>query len=154
MNQMTCPKTGFSRRGFMIGIAGLTFAVAVGRERFGHAATEAPDIAGTPFNPGVSIAPSGEISIMSPATEMGQGSLTSLPLILAEELDADWSKVVIVPAPPIDKLYGNPGLFDVMLTAHSLAVQGYFTLLRTFGAQVRAVLLENVAKHWDVPRAD
>src|ERR1700728_5016947 len=154
MNQMSCPKTGISRRGFMSGIAGLTFAVAAGRERFAHAATEAPDVSGTAFNPWVSIAPSGEISIMAPATEMGNGSLTSLPLILAEELDADWSKVVIVPAPPIDKIYGNPGLFGVMLTAHSLAVQGYFPLLRTFGAPGRAVLLDNVAKHWRVPLAE
>src|ERR1700731_3065598 len=154
MNQMACPKTRFSRRGFMIGIAGLTFAVAVGRERFGLAATEAPAVSGTPFNPWVSIVPSGEISIMAPATEMGQGSLTSLPLILAEELDADWSKVVIVPAPPIGKIYGNPSMFGAMLTAHSLSVQGYFTPLRTFGAQVRAVLLDNVAKHWNVPSAE
>src|ERR1700728_390831 len=154
MSQMVSPKTGFSRRGFMIGIAGLTFAVAVGPERSGRAATEAPDVSGTPFNPWVSIAPSGQISIMAPATEMGQGSLTSLPLILAEELDADWSKVVAVPAPPIDKIYGNPSMFGVMLTAHSLTVQGYFTPLRTFGAQVRAVLLDNVAKHWRVPLAE
>src|SRR6201996_9298710 len=151
---MSCPETGLSRHGFMIGIAGLTFSIAVGRERFAHAATEAPEVFGTPFNPWVSIAPSGEISIMAPATEMGNGSLTSLPLILAEELDADWSKVVVVPAPPIDKIYGNPSLFGVMLTAHSLAVQGYFTLLRTFGAQVRAVLLDNVARQWDVPVAE
>jgi isoquinoline 1-oxidoreductase subunit beta len=154
MNQMACPKTGLSRRGFMIGIAGLTFAVAAGREKFGHAATEAPDIAGTPFNPWVSIAPSGEISIMAPATEMGQGSLTSLPLILAEELDADWSKVVVVPAPPIDKIYGNPGFGGVMHTASSAAVTGFFSDLRTFGAQVRAVLLDNVAKQWNVPSAE
>src|SRR5580704_9643741 len=154
MNQMSCPKTGFSRRGFMIGIAGLTFAIAVGRGRFAHAATEASDVSGTAFNPWVSIAASGEISIMAPATEMGNGSRTSLPLILAEELDADWSKVVIVPAPPIDKVYGNPALWGVMLTAHSLSVQGYFTLLRTFGAQVRAVLLDNVAKQWNVPLAE
>jgi isoquinoline 1-oxidoreductase subunit beta len=154
MNQISCPKTEFSRRGFMIGIAGLTFAVAVGHERFGHAATEAPDVSGTAFNPWVSIAPSGKISIMAPATEMGNGSLTSLPLILAEELDADWSKVVAVPAPPIDKIYGNPALWGVILTAHSLSVQGYFTPLRTFGAQVRAVLLDNVARHWRVPLAE
>src|SRR6201997_3947038 len=154
MSQMSYPKTGFSRRGFMIGIGGLTFAVTVGRERFGYAATEAPDVSGTPFNPWVSIAPSGEISIMAPATEMGNGSLTSLPLILAEELDADWSKVVAVPAPPDNKIYGNPAMFHVMLTAHSLSVQGYFTPLRTFGAQVRAVLLENVARHWRVPLAE
>src|ERR1700735_3773801 len=125
MNPMAWPKTGFSRRRFMIGIAGLTFAVAVGRERFAHAATEAPDVSGTAFNPWVSIAPTGDISIMAPATEMGNGSLTSLPLILAEELDADWSQVVAVPAPPIDKIYGNPAMFGVMLTAHSLSVQGY-----------------------------
>jgi isoquinoline 1-oxidoreductase subunit beta len=154
MNQMACPKTGLSRRVFMIGIAGLTFAVAAGREKFGHAATEAPDIAGTPFNPWVSIAPSGEISIMAPATEMGQGSLTSLPLILAEELDADWSKVVVVPAPPIDKIYGNPGFGGVMHTAGSAAVTGFFMDLRTFGAQVRAVLLDNVAKQWNVPSVE
>src|ERR1700759_4352559 len=156
MNQMACPKPGFSRRGFMIGIAGLTFAVTVGSEKSGSAATEAPEseVVGTPFNPWVSIAPSGEISIMAPATEMGQGSLTSLPLILAEELDADWSKVVAVPAPPIDKIYGNPSLWNVMLTAHSLSVQGYFTPFRTFGAQVRAVLLDNVAKQWNVPVAE
>src|ERR1700726_4511902 len=69
MNQVSSAKTGLSRRGFMIGIAGLTFAVAVGRERFAHAATEASDVSGTPFNPWVSIAPSGEISIMAPATD-------------------------------------------------------------------------------------
>ena len=154
MNQIASSKTRFSRRGFMTGIAGLTFAISVGRERYGLAATEAPDIAGTPFNPWVSIAPSGEISIMAPATEMGQGSLTSLPLILAEELDADWSKVVAVPAPPIDKIYGNPSLWGVMLTADSLSVQGYFMPLRTFGAQVRAVLLDNIARHWRVPLAE
>src|ERR1700726_534476 len=154
MNRMSRPNAGLSRRGVMIGIAGMTFAVAVGRERFAHAATEAPDVSGTSFNPWVSIAPGGEISIMAPATEMGQGSLTSLPLILAEELDADWSKVIAVPAPPIGKIYGNPAMFGAMLTAHSLSVQGYFMPLRTFGAQVRAVLLDNVAKHWNVPSAE
>src|ERR1700761_1340417 len=155
-SQLACPKTGFSRRGFMIGIAGLTFAVATGPESFGQPATEAPDVSGTAFNPWVSIGSNGKISIMAPATEMGNGSLTSLPLILAEELDADWSKVVAVPAPPIDKIYGNPApaVYGFMLTAHSLSVQGYFTLLRTFGAQVRAVLLDNVARHWRVPLAE
>jgi isoquinoline 1-oxidoreductase beta subunit len=154
MNHMSFPKTGFSRRGFMIGIAGMTFAVAAGEEWFANAATEASDAAGTSFNPWVSISPNGAISIVAPATEMGQGSLTSLPLIVAEELDADWSKVVVVPAPPIDKVYGNPGFGGVMHTASSAAVTGFFTVLRTFGAQVRAVLLDNVAKRWNVPRTE
>jgi isoquinoline 1-oxidoreductase subunit beta len=154
MIQMSCPKTGFSRRGFMIGIAGMTFAIAAGEEWFANGATEAPDVVGTAFNPWVSIATSGAISIIAAATEMGQGSLTSLPLIIAEELDADWSKVVVVPARPIDKIYGNPGFGGVMHTASSAAVTGFFTILRTFGAQVRAVLLDNVAKQWNVPLAE
>ena len=55
MNHMGCPKTEFSRRGFMIGIAGLTFAVAAGREKIREApaATEGADVSGTPFNPWV-----------------------------------------------------------------------------------------------------
>ena len=86
------------------------------------------------------------ISIMSAATEMGQGSMTSLPLILAEELDADWSKVKIVTAPPIEAIYGNPGFQGMMYTAGSNAVTSYYTPLRMFGAQVRQVLLGNAAK--------
>src|SRR4029450_11780596 len=112
-----------SRRQVMIGAAGLSFAIALGgradaavlsRERTGHA-----------LSPWVSIAPDGTITIMSAATEMGQGSMTSLPLIIAEELDADWSKVRIVPAPPIDAIYGNPGFGGMMYTAGSHAVRSY-----------------------------
>ena len=60
--------------------------------------------------------------------------MTSLPLILAEELAADWSKVIIVPAPPIDALYGNPGFGHVMHTASSASVTGFLSL-RTFALQ-------------------
>ena len=77
--------------------------------------------------------------------------MTSLPLILAEELDADWSKVRVVPAPVVEKIYGNPGFGGMMYTAGSNAVTIYFKPLRTFGAQVRRVLLDNAAKKWDVP---
>jgi isoquinoline 1-oxidoreductase beta subunit len=88
---------------------------------------------------------------MSAATEMGQGSMTSLPLIIAEELDADWSKVRVVAAPPIDAIYGNPGFGGMMYTAGSNAVRSYYQLLRTFGAQVRRVLLDNAANKLGVP---
>jgi isoquinoline 1-oxidoreductase beta subunit len=77
--------------------------------------------------------------------------MTSLPLIFAEELDADWSKVRVVPAPAIEKIFGNPGFGGVMYTAGSNAVTGYFKPLRTFGAQVRRVLLDNAARKWGVP---
>src|SRR3982074_514416 len=128
-------KTEVSRRALMIGAAGFTFTVTSGL-RAGSAARS--EVA---LSPWVTISTDGTIAIMSPATEMGQGSLTSLPLILAEELDADWSKVKIVPAPPIEKIYGNPGFGGLMYTAGSFSVNGYFTALRTFGAQVRMVLL-------------
>ena len=88
---------------------------------------------------------------MSAATEMGQGSMTSLPLIIAEELDADWAKVRIVPAPPLDNIYGNPGFGGMMYTAGSNAVTSYYRPLRIVGAQVRRVLLDNAARKWGVP---
>ena len=140
-----------SRRQMMIGAAGLTFALALARLDDASAATPTAEIAGKSLSPWVSIATDGTISIMSPATEMGQGSTTSLPLIIAEELDADWSKVRIVAAPPIEALYGNPGFAGQMYTAGSNAVTSYFRPLRTFGAQVRRVLLDNAARKLGVP---
>src|SRR3989442_7381852 len=145
------------RREFMVGGAGLPFGVLLsgcaGRGTMEpRGATLAARGGNAPaFSPWVSIATDGTIFIQSPAVEMGQGSLTALPLILAEELDADWSKVRIVPAPPNDALYGNPGFGGMMYTAGSNAVRSYFTPLRTFGAQVRRVLLENAARRWGVP---
>src|SRR3979409_168356 len=138
----------------MIGAAGLTFAVALARLDDALAASPATDMAGKSLSPWVSIASDGSISIMSPATEMGQGSTTSLPLIIAEELDADWSKVRVVPAPPIEALYGNPGFAGQMYTAGSNAVTSYFRPLRIFGAQVRRVLLDNAANKFGVPVAE
>ena len=81
-----------SRRQVMVGAAGLTFAIALGANGRADAAVVASERAGKALSPWVSIAPDGTITIMSAATEMGQGSLTSLPLIIAEELDADWSE--------------------------------------------------------------
>jgi isoquinoline 1-oxidoreductase subunit beta len=137
-----------SRRDFMIGAAGATFAFAVVEPA--DAAVLGPEGTGKTMSPWVTIATDDTVAIMSPAAEMGQGSLTSLPLILAEELDADWAKVRIVVAPPNDELYKNPG-FGYMYTAGSNAVTSYFKPLRQFGAQVRKVLLANAAKHWNVP---
>jgi len=56
-----------------------------------------------------------------------------------------------VPAPVIEKIYGNPGFGGMMYTAGSNAVRSYYKPLRMFGAQVRLVLLDNAAKHWNVP---
>jgi isoquinoline 1-oxidoreductase beta subunit len=147
---MDMPAAVLSRRQVMMGAAGLSFTVVLDGP-LARAATLASERTGRSISPWVSIASDGTITIMSPATEMGQGSMTSLPLIIAEELDADWSKVSVVPAPPIEAIYGNPGFQGMMYTAASNAVTSYYTPLRTFGAQVRKVLLDNAARKWGVP---
>jgi isoquinoline 1-oxidoreductase beta subunit len=136
----------------MIGAAGLSFAVALGGRA--GASVLAAERAGKALSPWISISTDGTISIMSAATEMGQGSMTSLPLIIAEELDADWSRIRIVTAPPLDKIYGNPGFGGMMYTAGSNAVTSYYRPLRTLGAQVRRVLLDNAANKLGVPVAE
>jgi len=142
-------RTAVSRRQVMIGAAGMSFAIALAGRA--DAAAIAGEVAGRALSPWVSVAPDGTIAIMSAAIEMGQGSMTSLPVIIAEELDADWSKVVIVPAPVQEKIYGNPGFGGMMYTAGSNAVRSYYDNLRMFGAQVRRVLLDNAAKKLGVP---
>ena len=142
--------TAVSRRQVMIGAAGLSFSFALSGV-VARAAIVASERTGKTLSPWVSIAPDGSITILSAATEMGQGSMTSLPLILAEELDADWSKVRVVPAPTIEAVYGNPGFGGMMYTAGSNAVRSYYQPLRTFGAQVRRVLLDNAANKLGVP---
>ncbi len=138
-----------TRRQVMIGAAGLSFAIALGGRA--DAAVLAAGRTGKALSPWVSIATDGTTTIMSAATEMGQGSMTSLPLIIAEELDADWTKVRIVPAPVNEQVYGNPGFGGMMYTAGSNAVTSYYRPLRIFGAQVRRVLLDNAANKLGVP---
>ncbi|MFZ9562058.1 MAG: molybdopterin cofactor-binding domain-containing protein, partial [Burkholderiales bacterium] len=142
-----------SRRRFMTGAAGLTFGVAVASPGLQELAIGAAEAAtgSSKINNWVTVFTDGTVVIQSPAAEMGQGSLTSLPLIVAEEMDADWSKVRIVAAPPNNQIYGNPAFRYLQYTAGSATVTGYFTNLRQFGAQVRYVLLDNAAQRWGVP---
>ncbi len=148
------------RRRFMVGTAGLTFGVAVATPGLQHlmaGAAEAAamnNVGSVSLNNWVTVLTDGTVAIMSPAAEMGQGSLTALPVIVADEMDADWSKVRIIAAPPNDKLYGNPAFRFLQYTAGSATITGYFNNLRQFGAQVRYVLLDNAAQRWGVPLAE
>ena len=145
-----------SRRGFMAGAGGLTFAFTLGGGLLGRASEGLAAEAPVRLNAWVTIGTDDLVSIMVPGGEMGQGIMTSLPLILAEELDADWSKVRTQFAPPIPKLYGNPHplLNGNIASLASISVAGYYTPLRMAGAQARLVLLDNVARHWNVPRVE
>lgn len=148
-----------NRRDFLGAAAGLTFALTIAPDALSlidEAFADAPD-SSAPYAPNVwlKIAPDGTITMVSPAAEMGQGSFTSLPVIIAEELDADWTKVrPVFPTDWDDKKYGNPGYNYTFQTSASASVTGYFTSLRIAGAQARRVLLEAVAGKWAVPVAE
>lgn len=140
-----------SRRGFLAGTAGLTFSFSVPA----LAGSAVAATAETPFAPNfwLTIDRSGTITIMSPAAELGQGSFTSLPVILAEELDADWAHVKIVQSPMDGAKYGNPFYNNTLglITTSSVTVRAYYKPLRIAGAQARRVLLDAVAERWHVP---
>jgi isoquinoline 1-oxidoreductase beta subunit len=135
--------------------AGLTFALTLAADP--GALTGEAMAAEAPYAPTawLTIGTDGTITIVSPAAEMGQGSFTSLPLILAEELDADWSKVKMIQPPTWDgKKWGNPDYGGGFQTTSSFAVWGYFKPLRIAGAQARRVLLDAVAAKWGVPAGE
>jgi isoquinoline 1-oxidoreductase beta subunit len=151
MNPQNTPGAVLSRRQFLAASGGLTFAVTVGAPLQESIAASAPQ-ASASMGAWVRINPDDWITIYNPAAEMGQGSMTALPVIVAEEMDADWAKVRIEQAPVERETYGNPTWFGGrMLTVGSRTVQGYYHALRIAGAQVRAVLLENAARVMDVP---
>ncbi|MEA2987594.1 MAG: isoquinoline 1-oxidoreductase subunit beta [Alphaproteobacteria bacterium] len=134
--------------------AGLTFALTLAADPRAILAEAAADGAFAP-TVWVSIATDGAITIVSPAAEMGQGTFTTLPAILAEELDADWSKVkLVIPPAWEEKKYGNPVYGGSFQTSASASVHGYFKSLRVAGAQARRVLLDAVAAKWNVPVAE
>ena len=145
-----------NRRNFLKTTAGLTFAFTIASDALAFvddAFADTPDPR-APYTPNVwlTIAPDGVITVVSPAAEMGQGSFTTLPVILAEELDADWAQVMpVFPTDWDDKKFGNPAYDYTFQTSASASVHGYFTPLRLAGAQARRVLLDAVAAKWNVP---
>jgi isoquinoline 1-oxidoreductase beta subunit len=146
-------QTEVSRRGMLAGLGGMSFCIALGTDGLrlvSEAEANVPADAKA-FNAWVRIAPNGAVTILSAGAEMGQGSMTSLPLIVAEEMDADWSKVKVEFAPADRSIYGYKiGNGRNMAIVGSRAVQLYYTDLRIAGAQVRKVLLQNAAEKWGV----
>jgi isoquinoline 1-oxidoreductase beta subunit len=142
-----------SRRDFLGTGAGLTLTLTLADPlRLGVAAQAA-----APFAPNLwlTIAADGTITVVSPASELGQGTSTTLPAVLADELDADWSKVTFVTPPGWnDATHGNPGWGHNFNTTSSLATRGYFMPMRIAGAQARRVLLDAAAEKWGVPVAE
>ena len=148
---MSAP-TNVTRREFLetAGVAGaglvIGFYVPAGR-RFG------PPPPAAPFAPNawLRINPDESVLVIVDRSEMGQGVTTSLPMLLAEELEADWSKIRIEFA-PADKAYTNP-MFGMQGTGGSTSVRAAYTPLRKAGAAAREMLVAAAAETWGVDRA-
>src|SRR5437660_1622940 len=143
------------RRGFLKGMLGAGALVLSVRlmpgEAFAAGSPEAMDASALkgPLAPNVWLAidTDGAVYIIAHRSEMGSGSRTAVPLIAADELDADWKRVKIVQATG-DEKYGDQD------TDGSHSVRGSFAAMREAGATARLMLVRAAAKQWGVPESE
>jgi len=145
-----------SRRGFLKGLLatgglvvaaefvparGALAAYATGADKMPHGVRSDPHLF-------VSIAPDGTVTIVAIRSEMGTGSRTSLPMVVADELDADWSRVRVAQAPGDEEKYGNQD------TDGSRSLRHHMQPMRQCGAAMRQMLETAAAQRWGVPVAE
>jgi len=102
----------------------------------------------------VRIDTNGTVHVTSKHLEMGQGAYTGLATLIAEELDADWSKVTVEGAGADDKKYGNASIGGLQGTGGSSAIANSWEQHRKAGATARAMLISAAAKQWGVPATE
>src|SRR5947208_1149625 len=143
---MTLAMTGASRRDFMKVSAvggGLMLAFNIAPK------SEAAETAGAKaLNAYVRIAPNGIVTIMAKNPEIGQGVKTSLPMMIAEELDVAWANV------RIEQADCDPKLYTRQFAGGSLATPMNFDDLRKVGAVARAMLVNAAAVAWNCPTGE
>ncbi len=129
-------------------LIGFTLGPSIGEAK---AAQGASSSAFTP-NAFIRIESDGQIVLTMPYVEMGQGTYTSIPMLIAEELEVDLKQVRLEHAPPDEKRYANP-LLGVQATGNSNAIRGSWQPLRQAGATARTMLVTAAARRWDVDAA-
>ena len=142
--------TSMTRRAFLkssLAAAGLTIGVSV--TPFGPRLLNASEIDSFSPNAFFKITPDNKIAIFVANSEMGQGVLTALSMIIAEELEADWKQLRVRQAPAGDE-YKNP-LLGAQIVGGSTSVRGFYEPMRKAGAAGRAVLIKAAAETWKVP---
>jgi len=142
-----------SRRRFLQGASVAAAGLVVGFHFSPNGKAYAAGKAPAALNAFVRIAPDGIVTVYAKHVEMGQGSYTGLATILAEELDADWSKVRATGAPADAKLYANLA-FGMQGTGGSTAMANSYDQLRQAGATARAMLVQAAAETWNVPAGE
>jgi isoquinoline 1-oxidoreductase beta subunit len=145
------PTTSLSRRTFL-----LTGTAAGGGLWLGFALpplfrSRSTAAAADSFEPDafIRIGQDGSVTLTVPQVEMGQGTFTSCPMLLAEELEVDLSQVQVAQAPPSDKLYSNP-LTGFQVTGGSTSIRAFYKPLRQAGATARTMLIAAAADNWGV----
>jgi isoquinoline 1-oxidoreductase subunit beta len=118
--------------------------------RLAHGEVEAARADGFAPNAFIRVDRAGQIVLSMPYVEMGQGTYTSIPMLIAEELEVDLKQVRLEHAPPNEKLYGNPLLGGIQATGNSNAVRASWQPLRQAGATARTMLVAAAAKRWKV----
>ena len=140
--------TDLSRRNFLVGSAaaggGLVVSLSLPLAR-----SEAAGSENFVPNAFIRIGSDGEIALTMPYVEMGQGTYTSIPMLIAEELEVGLKQVHLEHAPPNEKLYANP-LLGVQATGNSNAMRGAWKPFREAGATAREMLIGAAAKRWNV----
>jgi isoquinoline 1-oxidoreductase beta subunit len=144
------PLSTATRRGFLQASAALGGGLLLSfglSPLMGRAAAGAAD--GFAPNAFIRIGRDGQVTLIVPQVEMGQGTYTSLPMLIAEELEVDLSDVHVEHAPPDDQLYGNP-LVGIQMTGTSNSVRAFFEPLRQAGATARSMMLAAAADTFQV----
>jgi len=142
---------GLSRRSFLqVAAAGGGLMLGLRLPFAMNEAAAAGDFAPNAF---VRIGGDGQVVLTMPYVEMGQGTYTSIPMLIAEELEVDLKDVRLEHAPPNEKLYGNPLLGGLQATGNSNAVRAAWQPLRQAGAAARTMLIAAAAKRWNVDPA-
>jgi isoquinoline 1-oxidoreductase beta subunit len=139
-----------NRRNFLASIAASGGALMLGFD-LGHSSAQAA--AATEITAWIVIAPDDQVTIRIAKSEMGQGVYTGLAMLVAEELECDWSKVRAEPATPHDNL-ARERVFGDMSTGGSRSIRNSEAMLRKAGATAREMLIAAAAAQWNVAAAE
>ena len=143
-------KRGLSRRAVLTAGAAAGGGLLIGFRLLPAAeAIAAPEAEAFAPNAFVRIEKNGRVTVISPSIEMGQGTYTSLPMLVAEELEVDLAQVSVEHAPPSDRVYANPAL-GFQVTGGSTSIRGFWKPLRAAGAAARSMLVSAAAETWKV----
>lgn len=153
-NTISNDETGLSRRRFLQAGAAIGGGMMLGWVDVVSAEPVAEP--GQTFAPDafIRIDREGKVTVISPSIEMGQGTYTSLPMLVAEELDVDMEQVAVTHSPPSDKLYGNPAIGGAQITGGSTSIRGFYKPLREAGAAARAMIIAAAAAKLSVDASE